>query len=334
MASRGGMAPTCIIRNAYAVYPSFAMIAGMQLDVFTPLEGGPRTVEELSSVLEVRPDKLSPLLYALVPAGLLEVKDGVFANTPEASEFLVRGRPSYMGGLAGFYDMLWRATLNTAESIRTGKPQAAHDWKALPEEKLRACFSGQYPGSLRAGRELARRIDFTRFQRLLDAGGGTGGVSIGICEACPDLCAAVVDLPSVVPISTRFIADAGMAGRIEVLAADLVKSPPEGGYDVAVLRAMLQVMSPDQAREVVANVSRALAPGSHIYIVGCVLDDSRLSPTASLAFGLAFQNLYEDGHSYTKGEHVTWLLDAGFTDASVEGEPTVDGLRILSARKR
>jgi hypothetical protein len=31
------ISPTTIMRNAYAVYPSFAMLAGMQLDVFTPL---------------------------------------------------------------------------------------------------------------------------------------------------------------------------------------------------------------------------------------------------------------------------------------------------------
>ncbi len=333
MATNDGIEPTRIIRNAYAVYPSFAMLAGMQLDVFTPLHGNPMGAEALAGALNVRADKLAPLLYALVPAGLLEAEDGIFSNTEEADRFLVRGRPDYMGGLSGFYGSLWRATLNTGESIRTGKPQSAHAWTALPEQQLVQYFNAQFPGSLRAGRQLAARIDFARCRRLLDAGGGTGGVAIGICEAYPEIRAAVADLPAVVPISKRFISDAGMAPRIEALAADLLSGPPDGRYDVAVVRALLQVMSAESAGKALRHIGRAIEPGGRLYIVGSILDDSRLSPPASLAFGLAFLNLYEDGHSYTHAEHVAWLREAGFSDVAVEHEAMSDGLGIVSARK-
>ena len=47
-------------------YPAFAFVAGVKLDVFTPLGDGPKTAEELAAVLNVDPRKLSPLLYALV----------------------------------------------------------------------------------------------------------------------------------------------------------------------------------------------------------------------------------------------------------------------------
>jgi SAM-dependent methyltransferase len=333
MAKHDRSTPVNVMRNAYAVYPSFAMMAAMQLDLFTPLEEGPKSADELAAVLGVRSDKLSPLLYSLVPAGLLEVEGGRFRNTDEASRFLVRGRQDYLGGLAAFYAKLWRAALNTAESIRTGKPQSAHDWRSLPEDELIKYFSGQYPGSLRAGKELARKIDFTRFRHLLDAGGGTGGVSIGLCEACPRLRAAVVDLPAVASISRRFISDAGMATRIEALAGDLVNRPPGGTYDVAVLRALLQVMSPDRARKLLANVSQALEPDGRLVIIGSVLDDSRVSPPAALAFGLVFLNFYEEGRSYTRSEHRSWLIEAGFTDVSIEREAMSDGLEIVTARK-
>ena len=97
-----------------------------------------------------------------------------------------------MGGLNGFYSSLWHAALKTAESIRANKPQAKHDWSTLPEDALIKYFRGQYPGSLRAGRQLAHS-DFARFKRLLDVGGGTGGLSIGICESYPSIEATVVD---------------------------------------------------------------------------------------------------------------------------------------------
>ena len=118
-----GIGPDTIMHNVYAVYRSMAMVAGMELDLFTPLQDGPKDAATLAGLLQVQPGKLSPLLYALVTAGLLTVEDGRFANTAEADCYLVQGRPGYLGGLHGFYKKLWQATLNTAASIRTGQPQ-------------------------------------------------------------------------------------------------------------------------------------------------------------------------------------------------------------------
>jgi len=82
-----------ILRILQSVYPPFAMIAGMQLDLFTPLKDNPMTAEQIASALGVRPAKLKPLLYALVVAGLLNVEGELFVNTDTANRFLVRGSP-------------------------------------------------------------------------------------------------------------------------------------------------------------------------------------------------------------------------------------------------
>ena len=109
--------PETIEKLNGAVYPSFAMVAGMQLDVFTPLQDGPMSVEHLADALAVKPHKLLPLLYALVAAALLTVEDERFANTPEAAHFLVRGQPAYLGDTYEGRLMRWRAVLHTAETI-------------------------------------------------------------------------------------------------------------------------------------------------------------------------------------------------------------------------
>src|SRR4030095_5529251 len=89
--------PENIERLAMAVYPSFAMLAGMELDVFTTLKDGPLTGRQVAATLGVDSVRLKALLYALVAAGLLTVDDERFSNTREASQFLVRGRPDYVG---------------------------------------------------------------------------------------------------------------------------------------------------------------------------------------------------------------------------------------------
>jgi hypothetical protein len=45
------------------------MLAGMQLDVFTPLAGDPLRAEQVAQAIGVGVVKLKPLLYALVVAG-------------------------------------------------------------------------------------------------------------------------------------------------------------------------------------------------------------------------------------------------------------------------
>jgi len=101
--------------------------------VFTPLKDGPLSAEHLAQALGVHPAKLRRLLYALVVAGLLTVEGNLFANTPEADEFLVRGRPAYRGGTHEGILLRWQAALQTAETIRTGSPQARQDYAAMTQ---------------------------------------------------------------------------------------------------------------------------------------------------------------------------------------------------------
>ena len=138
--------PTTIIRLAHAAYPSMAMLAGMQLDVFTPLKDGPLPCRAIAEAIGVKPEKLGPLLYALAQAGLLTVEGGAFANTQEADHFLVRGRPAYMGSAHELFADLWAAALGVARSIRAGAPHAKHDFAAMSDEELGGFFRGLHPG--------------------------------------------------------------------------------------------------------------------------------------------------------------------------------------------
>src|SRR5215467_15957955 len=115
MAAPAPLQPTTIQKLATAVYPSFALLAGMQLDVFTPLKDGPLTATQLADALRVNAEKLSRLLYALVTANFLTVEGDRFANTPEAQQFLVKGQPTYLGGRHENFSEAWENLLHTAE---------------------------------------------------------------------------------------------------------------------------------------------------------------------------------------------------------------------------
>ena len=320
------------IQKLVDVYPSFALLAGMQLDLFTPLKAGPMRPEQIANAIGVAVAKLKPLLYALVAAELLSVEGDRFANTDEANYFLVRGSPSYMGGVHPLYADLWEAALQTAKSIRTGQPQAKHDYTQMPREALETFYQGLHPGALTTGRALVKDYGLSSCQKLLDVGGGSGGVAIAVAKACPHIQATIVDVSNVTPITQRFVTEAGVSDRVKVITGNIVEAPLDGSFDAVVLKSFIQVLSPRDAQRALKNINATMAPGGVIYILGIgILDNSRISPRGAAIANTIFINIYDEGQAYTEAEYQGWLTGAGFVKFKRDTLP--DGLGIITAQK-
>ena len=320
------------IQKLVDVYPSFALLAGMQLDLFTPLKAGPMRPEQIANAIGVGVGKLKPLLYALVAAELLTVEGDRFTNTDEANHFLVRGSPSYMGGIHPLYADLWDAALHTAESIRTGQPQAKHDYTQMSREALETFYQGLHPGALTTGRTLVKDYGLSSCQRLLDVGGGSGGVAIAAVTACPHIRATVVDVSNVTPITQRFVTEAGVSDRVEVITGNVVEAPLDGSFDAVVMKSFIQVLSPSDAQHALKNINATMAPGGVIYILGIgILDNSRISPRGAAITNTIFINIYDEGQAYTEDEYRDWIIAAGLVRFKRDTLP--DGLGIITAQK-
>src|SRR5271167_521951 len=164
--------PETIERLQAGASEAFALLAGMQLEVFTHLADGPREAGELAAALGVAEERLSRLLYALTICGLLERHGGGFANGPEAATFLVKGLPRYIGGAHELLSQLWQADLRTAQSIRSGRPAALHDFAGASDEEMAAMLRGMHDYAVASGRDLLRRFDFSGCGSVVDVGGG------------------------------------------------------------------------------------------------------------------------------------------------------------------
>src|SRR3970282_1194312 len=153
--------PDTINKLRSAADAAFAMLAGMQLDVFTPLKAGPMTAEQLAEAIGVGPGRLRLLLYVLVVAGLLNEQDGVFSNGAEANQFLVKSEPSYIGNRHATLAMRWRDNFKTADSIRSGAPQAKLDFSNSPPEELENFLRNINASTVPSARALLKRADFS-----------------------------------------------------------------------------------------------------------------------------------------------------------------------------
>jgi len=323
--------PDTINGLADAVFPAMAMLAGMKLDLFTPLGNGPMTTQEIAGEIGVPHRQLGPLLYALVEANLLTVENDRFSNTDEAAQFLVKSVPGYVGARHLSFSRQWSGLVKTADSIRTDSPQARLDFSSMSPEELDNFYSGSYTGALAAGEDLVKRYDFTSYHRLVDVAGGSGGVAVGITESCPNMQATVVDLPSTISHTRRYLDAAGASNRVGAHGANVVESRVPGSYDVAVLRNIIQVLSPEHSQRALRHVYQSMESGGAIFILGTILDNSRLTPSYAVKSNLTYLNIYDDGRAYTEGEYRGWIEEAGFVD--FEREIVPDGTSIIKARK-
>jgi cyclopropane fatty-acyl-phospholipid synthase-like methyltransferase len=326
--------PDTVNKLRFAADSAFAMLAGMQLDVFTPLKGGPQTADDIARAIGVAPTRLRLVLYSLAAAGLLVEEHGRFSNTPEADQFLVKGGPSYIGDSHATFSNRWVRNLKIAESIRAGAPLAKLDFSNSPQDDLEKYFRRINQFTIAAAYALLERYDFSSTKTLADVGCGAAGIAVTVAKARPDILTTAIDVPQVAPIAQKIVDSEGIADRVRVLAADVVSGPLPGAYDTVILRALLQVLSPEDARLAVKNIATAINPGGKIYIIGHILDDSRISPPEALGFNLSLISQFDSGESYTEQEHRAWLSETGLVDIERANFMLADEHSVMTARKR
>ncbi len=298
------------------VAPALALRAGLELGIFTLIGGGAATADSLGAALGVAPDRLARLLYALASIGLLEVEDGRFRNAAEAAAFLDASKPGYRGGDHALLRELWGADLLTADSLRQNRPAALHDFSEADADAAAAFSRMLAPGGLIFGRQLAREIDLAAVGSVIDIGGGAGTILVGLREQRPRIAATLMELPTVAAAAVAILSEYG-AGDVVVEEGDITVAPSAGRHDLAILKAVVQVLPPEQARSAVLNAARCLRPGGQIAIAGSgVVDDDRLGPPEGVFLNLTFLNLYRHGEAYTEGQYRAWMSEAGFRDIS------------------
>ena len=267
--------PAGIIRLGNAFCDAKALLTAVELDLFSTLHPAPASVEEIRNRLGLHGRGLFDFLQLLVALGLLEKISDRYRNAAGADQYLVRGKPTYVGGfLQQANRNLYPAWGKLSDALRTGKPQAAGDFSDVVGNPERL---GYFIGMMDAltqvlGPELVSAVDWNGRSSVLDVGGCRGNMASHIVKANPHLEGHVFDLPQMEPFFSEHMENLELTGSVHFHGGDFFRDPLPSA-DVVVLGHVLHDWDADQRRFLVKKAFDALNPGGVLLVYDRMLDD-------------------------------------------------------------
>ena len=181
----------------------------------------------------------------------------------------------------------WRTWGALEHCVRTGESAAGHLFGAedafaryAADPRLGAVFNaGMTVLAATTASAVVTTYDFSGLSRVVDVGGGQGGLIAAILSANPGLRGTLLDLPSVVEGAPALLAGAGVADRCEVVGGDMFQAVPGGG-DLYVLSRVVHDWEDTRATAVLQSCRRAMHAQARLVLVERVLPD-RIEATSA-----------------------------------------------------
>jgi hypothetical protein len=317
--------PDGIMRLGLGFQASKVLLSAVELGLFSVLAEGPLDSQGLCRRLGLHGRGALDFFDALVGLGMLERRDGRYANTLESDLFLDRRKASYAGGflemanarLYGFWGSL-------TEALRTGQPQN--------EAKTGGSFYGELyadPARLRqflramSGRSagpaaaIARKLPWHEHRTFIDIGAAQGILPVQVARAHPHLIGGGFDLPPVGPIFDEYIAEMGLSDRLRFYPGDFFTDPLPHA-DALIMGHVLHNWSLDRRKALLAKAHEALPEGGRLVVYETIIDDERRQNPIGLLASLNMLIETEGGSDYTAAECRAWMHEAGFRHTSSE----------------
>jgi SAM-dependent methyltransferase len=286
------------------------LFAASELGLFEALADAPADIDALAARtgLSRRAARISA--DAMVALGLLERDGDLYRNSPVGAAFLAGRGFVDMRPLLRFWDKIsyptWEAL---AEVLGSGPPHQVFDLDDTQQAIVSAGIEAALAGPAAA---LGEVVDFSVHRRLLDVGGGTGSWSIATVTRYPHLRATVYELPVTAEIARVRIADAGLAGRISVVAGDAMSDDLPTGYDAVLVANVLHCFSPGDDATLLRRIRAAVPDGGRLLLADFWTDATHTQPLHAALMAGEFAVHVRDGDVYSVDEVRSWLPGTGW----------------------
>jgi hypothetical protein len=298
------------------------------------LAAGPLTAEALAEAAGAHAPSVHRLMRALVSLGLcVQAPGGGFALT-EAGQYLradaegsVRGRALFTG------DMLWKQFGDLTQQVKTGGRtgqvvSGAEGFEILRNDppRLHAFQQAMAESSRIAGQAAMRAYDFGRFRRVLDLGGGYGGLLAELLGANPGQTGAVFDLPYLEAGARAYLERAGVAGRARFIGGSFFETVPPR-FDLILMKFIVHDWDDGEAGAILAKTRETADAATTLVLLEQVIPDAievSIDHQAVIRADLTMMGM--GGLERTAEEYRALLAEAGWRlerIVSTPGAPSV-----------
>ncbi len=293
-----------------------AIHVAAKLGIADLLAIGPRSAPELALAVGADAATLARLLTALTTMGMFAGNDREGFRNTELSETLRSDHPESMRNWAIFFgaSFVWSPLGALEQAVQTGAApfdrifgKGFFDYLGGNPGDSAIFNAAMTSGSSMSASAVAAAYDFSRFQQLVDVGGGHGALLAGILSANPNLRGVLFDLPSVVA-GADLVRSENLAGRCQVAAGDFFQSVPES--DAYLLKGIVHDWNDSDAARILRSCRRAISPNGTL-----ILFEKVLGPHDEAAGGLMdlLMLVLVGGRERTEQDFRALLLQAGFS---------------------
>jgi 2-polyprenyl-3-methyl-5-hydroxy-6-metoxy-1,4-benzoquinol methylase len=308
--------PESIMQMLQGLQVSGILSAGIALDVFSQLAPAALSAENLATRIHCPPRSTRILLDSLAALGLVTKSGPLYGLAPVADQFLVQGKPTYIGGLTSIFSstILWTGFQRFADAVK-------NDGTILPEhaETPRNAFWEEFAkGSAAMAGPAAQVLDtlvsgFITSRpkvRVLDIAAGSGIYGYTLVRH-PNVELTSLDWPNVIAETKQWGARLGVdPARTRYIEGNLFDVEYGGPYDLVLLSHVYHHFDRATCLGLTQKVAKALAPGGRVAVQDMIVDDE-LSNAGAVLFAAVMLAWTRKGETYSERDYKQWLTDAG-----------------------
>jgi len=291
---------------------SRVLLSAVELKVFTVLDKHMMNSSEVSVKIKADARATDRLMNALCGIGLLKKVKGKFYNSDLSSKYLIEGKPEFMGNLY-HTNNLWNSWTHLTNSVIKGSSTKGDQNKEEKDDWVEAFISAMYYRGVHQGKILSMMIDLSNVKKILDVGGGSAAFSIEIVKRNPSIKAVVLDLPHVIPLTKRYVDEAGLSNNFDFIEGDYLTNDFESSYDLVLLSAIVHINSYEQNKLLIKKCADALNKNGMLVINDFVMNGDRTKPYHGALFSINMLVGTEYGDTYTENEMREWFESAGIS---------------------
>lgn len=292
-----------------------AMDLALDLGILDALAEKPATQEQLRTRLKLGARATDVIITVLAALALVQRGEETVELTELARTFLLKGARHDLRPI--LHQRCTSDWLTMARQDRPMEPSRVQAWesgKAVPD--FEASTARMHALTCAAGETLARNASLHGVSSLLDVAGGSGGLTMALAAARPEMQLGLFELPDVAGVARTYFERSGWGDRIRIHAGNMFADPLPQGYHSVLMSNVLHDWSDEQCVELLRTCHACLPPGGRVLLHEMLLDKGKDGPLTVALFSLMML-MSTRGRQFTAGELIGMLQCSGFTDARV-----------------